>query len=414
MTNLLALAELESIEAELVPEILPVDARLAVSGPVAVFATLFERAAAVAPTKVLIAGTGYALLEAVSGGPGVLAHVRLGATDGAMSTSMVASGVEVIMAGAVLLPGKRISEILKLAPTTSVRIEVLGNTATLRSGRAQWTVQTPPGEALPPAADTSGIITHPLPVAGLLEALTTARKAASLSSSRASLMQLSVLGGAITGLDGARLHRQHVEGLPASIDLSIPLRAAEEVCHLLRTTTDEVVEMGGNASHLVFRIGSNTLVAQRALVNFPNIESQVLGPALTNPYALTLDRAALTDAIRRVRVNADPDFRAIFLTLTPGRQVGEVIDWSLTLSARDRSGNSARESLNALWSGPAKARELCVHHVYLSDLLAVQRGADVVFKIGEDSKDVRLPLFIEDTVSGFTGYVQQMRPGYLG
>lgn len=407
------LAELENEDDELVPEILPVDARLSVRGPSATFQSLFDRAAAVTPAKEIISGTGFALLEAFSASPGTTAYVKVSATDGDLTVSMVADGVSVTVPGSVLVPGKKIAEILRLAPTEQAKIEVLGTTATIRSGRAQWTVQTPVGHALPPAADVSAITTYSLAVGDLLDALTVARRAASTSSARASLMQLAVSQGSITGLDGGRLHRQRVQNLPAALRATIPLRVSEEVIRMLRATGSETVEMGSSDSHLVFRVDQDTLIAQRLLVDFPDVESQVLGPVLTNTWALTVDRDRLLQAIRRVRVNADPDYQALFVSLVPGRVLDSGMTWNLSLSARDRSGNSAAETLDASWSGPATSRSLCVNHRYLSDLLAATSGEFVTLRIGEDSKAVRLPVLIEDTASGFLGWVQQMRPGYL-
>lgn len=413
LSDLLALATTENTDTELVPDILPVDARLAVTGPVSVFAALFDRAASITPAKEIIAGTGYALLTAVDATTTSLAYVQVTATDGDMTSVMVAGGVDVLMAGSVLVPGKKFVEILKSTPTSAVRIEVLGNTATLRSGRAQWSVQTPVGDSLPPAADVSGVLTLPVPVASLLGALVSARKAASTSTARASLMQLDVSGGAITGLDGGRMHRQRVENLVSTEAFTIPLRVAEEVIRLLRATTEETVEIGGNSSHLIFRVGHDQIVAQRSLSPYPDVETQVVGPALTNTSTLTLVRSELIEAVKRVRINADPDYQALFLTLTPGAAASDGQAWTLVVSAADRINNTARESIDVGWKGPPKPRALCVNHRYLSDLLTTMDGEFVAFKVGEDSKTVRLPLFVEDTTNGFTGWIQQMRPGYM-
>lgn len=412
-TDLLELAETESDDPEFVPEILPVDARLSVRGPVAIFQSLFDRAAVVTPVKEIISGTGHALFEAIPAGPGHTAYVRITATDGSMTLSMVADGVEVLMPGAVLIPGKKISEILKAAPTTTARIEILGNTATVRSGRALWEVQTPVGDALPPSADVSGVTMHSLPVQALLDALVVTKKAASTSPARASLMQLSIEGGAITGIDGGRLHRQVVEGLPKDLVLTIPLRAADEAIHLLKTTSAEAVELGGNSSHLRILVGEQEIIAQRELVGFPDISSQVLGPALSNIHTLSMSREDLLGAIKRVRISADPDYPAIFITLVPGKSSTGAKMWSITVSARDRSGNSAQESIDVMWVGPSARRSLCVNHKYLTDLLTTITDEQALFKIGDDTKAVRMPMLIENSVTGFTGWVAQVRAGYI-
>lgn len=412
-TDLLELSESQNADPEYVPTILPVDARLAVRGPVATFLDLFSRVASVIPTKEVISGTSHALLEVIAAAPNSLPYVRVSATDGSVAVSMVSDGIEPMMVGAALVPGKKIFEILKLAPTDTIRIEVLGTTVTLRSGRAQWEVQTVPGEALPPVADVSGVSTHTIPVEGFLEALTVARKAASTSPARASLQQVCVRSGSLTGMDGGRLHRMTVDGLPTEVDLTLPLRVVDEVTRLLKATSSPVLEFGGNSSHLVFRIDQDEIIAQRALVPFPDVESQVLAPALLNTYVLTVNRERLLDAIRRVRINSDPDYPAIFLTLVPGKTTDAGTAFTMTVSARDRSGNSSTEAMDVLWTGPAAGRVLCVVHSYLTDLLTTMDGEHAVLRVGEDTKTTRQPLFVENKVTGFTGWVSQVRPGYL-
>lgn len=412
VNDLQTLAESENEDEELVPEILPVDARLSIRGPAETFQRLFERAAAVSPTKEIISGTGMALLEAVSAEGNSLPYVRLTATDGDLTLVMVSDLTDVIMPGKVLVPSHKISQVLKLAPSKQIRLEVLGNTIIIRSGRAQWTVQTVVGDSLPVAADVSGVSTHDVPVAGFLEAMGAARKAASSTTARVALMQLSVSDGCLTGIDGGRMHRKTADGLPKSLNLTIPLPVVEELTKMLRGTDLAKFKIGGNSSHLLFEVGNDTLVAQRSLVAFPDISNQLLGPLLTNVHTMTLDRVALLDAIKRVRVNADQDYQSIFLALVPGKATAEGKTWSLTVSAKDRSGNAAQESLPVTWVGSSGNRTLCVNHRYLTDMLTTLSDEMVTLRIGDDTKDIRLPVLVEDQVSGFTGWVTQMRSAY--
>lgn len=413
MNDLAALAEAEHSDAEMVPEILPVDSRLALTAKVDTLLPLFERAAAIIPGQEIIKGTALALLEVLPGGDGSLPYVRVSATNGDLTSALVADGITVHMTGAARVPARKMVDILKLAPTDTVRIEVLGNTVHLRAGRALWTVQTEPGSHLPPAPDVATIPTHTLRVGDFLRALVVTTAAVSRTLARNSLMQVQVRGGALTGADGGRLHRQYVADLPATLSTTLPLAVAGEVIRLLKGTDEEHFEFGSNASHLVFVVGQDRLIAQRLFVDYPDIEAQVLGPALTNLYTLSVDRENLLSAIKRVRVNADPDYRAVFLSLVPGAAAADGLTWSLTVSATDRSGNEARETLPVAWVGDKAARSLCVNHRSLSDLLSVLDTEVVALKIGEDVKSSRPPLFVDRDVNGFTGWVSQIRPGYL-
>lgn len=414
MSDLLNLAEMEHIDPEYIPEILPVDARLSMRGPVATFIELFDRAVSVSPAKEVIPGTGFALLETFVSTDSEVAHARITATDGEQTVSVVADGINVLMAGSVLIPGRRMLDILKLAPSTMVRIEVLGNTATIRSERAQWTVQTPVGDSLPPLPTGEGIDMHSVPRKSLLTALVVARRAVAATSARPALMQASIELGHITACDGGRVHRQTIDNFPQGLSLSIPLKVMDELVKSLKASESEFVQVGSNNFHLVFKIDSDSIIAQRLLIRFPDVENLLLGPAMSNQHSLTIDPKELAEVIKRVRVNSDPDFAAIYLALIPGKKdSGGLATHTLAVRARDRVGNTSQEVLECQWVGPNKARELCVNHRNLSDFLASYSGELAIFKIGDDTKSVRSPLFLEDKTLGFTGVVQQMRAGVL-
>ena len=154
MTSLLELVEQETDDIELIPEILPVDARVAISGQVSEMIELFDRAVAIVPTKPVIANTEYVLLETFDASTLQVAHTQVSATDGERCIAALNDTLKISMFGSVLLPGKKVRDILKLAPQPTAQLVVLGNTATIRSGRAVWTIQTPVGDTLPPFPDT--------------------------------------------------------------------------------------------------------------------------------------------------------------------------------------------------------------------------------------------------------------------
>lgn len=409
MTDLSALAEMEHEDPELVPEILPVDARLSLRAPVEKLQTLFARAAAVAPSKEVIPGTSFALLETVAASRAAAAHVRVTASDGDQTVSVIADGVTVLMEGKVLLPAKRMHEIVKMAPTATVKIEILGDKARITSGRAVWAVSVPVYDELSGLLDVSGIETYPVRSQALERALSAVAKATSRTNARLSLMQVLVRGGTVTACDGGRVHRRRVEGLTDAIDVTVPAKTIDEVLRALRATEDEFSTMGYNDTHVVFEIGGDVIVSQRLLVPFPDLETLLLGPAFSNTNTLRVNRRELADSIKRVRINANPDSAAISLTVQPGRRddAGE-IEWRLLVSARDQAGNGSQEALEASWEGSPKAREMHFNHHYLTDLLDIYEAEDAFFKVGDDTKTQKTPLYVEDEDLGLTAIVQQM------
>jgi DNA polymerase III sliding clamp (beta) subunit (PCNA family) len=410
VSDLSALVEQEHEDPEYVPEILPVDARMSVRGPAATFQRLLERAVAIAPVKEITQGTSFTLVEAFYPSKTHLAYVRVTATDGDRSVSVVADGVTVAMSGSVLIPGKKILDIMKAAPDQEVRLEVLGNTATVRSGRAQWSVETPLGDSLPPIPTEDGMDLRIVPVKPFLKALIIAKKALP-TAGRPALMQVDIFEGHVTGADQGRLHRQYVEGFPEDIQTTIPSAVVDELIKSMAAFDEENMEIGVNDRHLVFKFAEDTLIAKRLITPFPDLEKQILGPVFSNVHELTVNTIELTDIVKRVRINADPEYAAIFLSLQPGpKDFADQITWHLSVRARDSRGNTAQESMSVQWAGPSKPRELCLNHRYLTDFLLVYKSTEAVFKLGDDTKSTRAPLFVEDKLVGFTGFVQQVRP----
>lgn len=405
MSDLQVLAEMESAEQELVPTIVPDGKRLAVRGEVAKFVDLFSRGSSVTPLRETIPGTAYALLEATPEG------ITLTATDGEHTVRSSLTAVTVTASGAVLLPPKRVLDILRLAPGATVRLEVIGSALMLRSGRALWSVQIPVGEALDTALTPERVTMHPVPAGALLRGLAVAYRAVARSAARPSLMQAQVRNGAITASSGAQIHRQTIAGMPADLTFTIPLKAMEEVMRALRALDpEEMVQVGPGERQVAFRYGSDSLLSRRLLLPFPEQEDLLRKPLFENQHRLTISRSALLDAIRHVRINADQDFATVTLTLTPIRQdkMGDTA-WALVVSTRDRIGNASKEALTCQFSGPAKPRSMTFNHRFLTDLLESYDGEEAVLRLADDARTVKTPLLLEDPTTGFVALVQQMR-----
>lgn len=410
MTSLEFLAAMEHEDPEYVPEILPEGARISVKGSVKTFLALFGRAAQVTPAKEVIAGTGYALLEGFYGDAGELPSARITATDGEQTIQVLVDDVQVGRAGSVLVPPKRIYEILRLAPHPLVVLEADGTAMTIRSGRARWTVQMPTGDSLRQPLDVDDVLLAPVPIEPFLHALGVAYAAMPKSDARPAMMQAEVRNATITACSGPQAHRQVIEEFPADLDFCIPLRTVEELLRALKNTDELTVEVGANERHIVFRIGSDSIIARRLLLPFPNVDSLLLGPTFANRDALTIERLSLVEVVKRVRVNADQDFSAVTLTLVPGKlDANGDPRWIAVISAKDRIGNASREALRCQFTGPPVTTALTFNHRYLLDLLECYPGELLPIKLGRDLKTIKTPLLIEDSTLGFTGVVQQMR-----
>lgn len=400
MTDLYALATTEWEEG-VEFEVLPATARLAVTGPTSALLYLVDRAAQVTPTKAVIPGTEWLQIEAESP-EGSLPFVRTSATDGQLTMSTQSDALEVRREGSVLLPAKKLADVLKLAPEETVSLVVIGATATVRSGRAQWTLAAPAGDALPPRPDTKGIVLEPVPRYDLLYALRAVRLAVSTTEARPALMQALVRDQKVTGSDGGRLHQMLVKSLPARFDLTLPVRLIDEMIRALRDTKVDTIFLGHDELRVVVTVGNDEIVSQRVMLGYPDAEGLILGPAAMADRAMTVNTIELVDAVKRIRVAADPDLATVALEVAPSSK-GE---WMLIVTALDRNGNSAKEPVRiSKWTGPNKPQRFTVAHKSLLELLAAAMVVDVTLEAGPDTKTKKYPLLVRTET--FTGVLQQ-------
>ncbi len=403
MTTYTDLLDLSEREDELVPEILPVDARLSFSAQSHVLISLFSSAVEVTPPKEIIPNTTHVRLEVFDG----LNEVTISATDGERAITVRGPAI-VRMNGDVLLPGKRMLDILKLAPENTVRIDVIGNTATVRSGRAVWNVQTPPVESRIPFFDYDQDQWEWANVlrVELLNALELILPAVSRSTARQSLMQAEVSKAQITSCDGIRAHKVSVPSMDKLFKTTFPLRFVETAIKELRNSDEEFVLLKTNHSTVSLSIGTTSLFTQRLNFEFPAVNHLVLAPALQNEEKLIVNKHDLISSIKRVRVNADPEFSALFLSVRQSKG-----SWSLLVKARDRNGNASQESLPVEYIGPASQKDIVVNHRYLIEFLACIEGEDAELRLGESTKAKQAPIYHESEV--FTGSLMVMAPNFI-
>jgi DNA polymerase III sliding clamp (beta) subunit (PCNA family) len=153
---------------------------------------------------------------------------------------------------------------------------------------------------------------------------------------------------------------------------------------------------------MVFKVDTTMLIVKKPEVKFPHAEQMFLRPALTNDQELKISKSSLLSAVKKVRLCADEDTSAIALKLSKD---------SVEVCTRDQVGNKASEKISASWKG--KARTIVVHHKFLTDLLSVNDIEICVFKLGEDLKNRKSPLLLQNEAAGMVGVVQQMFLGSL-
>lgn len=327
-------------------------------------------------------------------------RLRVVASDMEMSLIATTPMVTVTHPGVATFPAKKLLEIVKTAEDGEVSIKVTDTTAAITIGRASWTLKLPSGDDYPPmpTIDEAEFVTVDKDT--FADAITAVRYAASRDPNRANLNIIEIADGKLTAFDGARVQQTRISDFP--VNMRIPIVAVDDLLRLLKLSDQETISVGQSELKLIFRFGSDVFIVSKFFAQFPDMEAQILRPALENKHTLDVDRTELLAAIKRVRINADDGTSAIALSMQGNE---------LTVTAKDKFGNTAAQTVFATYTG--RPRTIVVNHRYLVDMIYTYGDSTCTFKLGDDTATRRTPLLLRHS-SGATGALQQMMSDWLG
>jgi DNA polymerase-3 subunit beta len=269
--------------------------------------------AASVPTKTTLPVLANILVEATKDG------VRLSGTDLDIAVSTLIPA-EVDVEGSVTLPAKKLLEIARELPSGGVRITGAGEQrVNLECGRTKFKLLGIPKEEFPrfPAVKFD----KPWRVASgdLQKLINHVAFAASVEESRpilnGVLWELRADRMRMVATNGHRLARMDIatSGGKESADLIVPPKALDQIRRLFGPADE--IEIARSENHLGFR-GGQTLVYTRLIEGpYPNYEQVI---PRENDKVATVDRQALTAALRRVGVVASDQTHRVRLALSGG------------------------------------------------------------------------------------------------
>ena len=243
--------------------------------------------------------------------------------------------------GVAVLPSKLATDIVKVLEPGAVNIEINGDEASITAGRSQFALRTIPAAEFPRLAEPTGDGVT-LDAKALAEALRQVVSAASTDDSRPILTGVLMAAEA----DGLRLvatdsYRLAIRDLPGTSFLAegrsvlVPSTALKELNRVLSQAETVTLRLGEREA--AFEIGHVRLLTRLIEGEFPNYRNLI--PA-SQPNRLTVNREAMLDAVRRVRVVAEPS--------TPVRIL--MREGGIELTAKGDTGN-AHEELDAKFEG---------------------------------------------------------------
>lgn len=283
--------------------------------------------------------------------------------------------------GSAVITARLLSDIVRALEPGAVTIDVEDSQANISSGRSEFSVRTLTASEFPQVPVSSG---SPVTIDAteLVSGLAQVVRAASGDDARPILTGVLLQAEA----DGLRLeatdsYRLAVRTLPGTEVLGerqqvlIPSRALAEVVRLLGEGSE--VELTFGERDATFRLSGTTLTTRLIEGDFPNTR-QLLPDDF--PNRLKVDRLALLDALRRVRLLARES--------TPVRLTQHAD--SVELSAITQDVGQAHETVDATYDG----EELTVafNPEYLLDGIEAINGDEIVL----ETRDALKPAVLRD------------------
>jgi DNA polymerase III subunit beta len=298
--------------------------------------------------------------------------------------------------GAVVVPGKLLSDLARLLPPGDVTLTAQDGSLVVTSGAYSSRLHTYAAEDFPRLPPTDLALTA-LDAAALLQTIDRVARSASRDESRPVLTGILVRfeGAAVTmaATDSYRLSMKETQlpGPGPELEAIIPARALAELPRL--ASGSETVGIGVQENHVVFQVDGVWLTTRRIDGQFPNVKQLI---PETFETALALQRTELLEVVRRASVLAQRN--------TPLRL--RFAEGELTVSAQSQDVGETRETIPVAYSG--EPIEIGFNADFLRDGLESMDGDDVRLKLISPLR----PAVIQGEGDDFTYLVMPIRlPG---
>ncbi|HSN04384.1 DNA polymerase III subunit beta [Nitrospira sp. NS4] len=284
----------------------------------------------------------------------------------------------VLQPGGVTLSARKLYEIIKELPSGEIELTAGDNNwTTIQAGKSQFKIVGLPSAEYPalPTIDREGLI--PLSGTGLLELIRKTLFAAGDNDARYILNGLLVTliitdkktALRLVGTDGHRLAVAEQEvgkagkGGPQEIKAIIPKKAAQEIRRLLEEGGDGEPLIGFTKNLMIFRKSGLLMTSRLMEGNYPNYQQVI---PKDGGKKITVNRAELESALRRVSVLSKDKANAVKVTFSPG---------NMTLFSSNPDYGEATEELAAAYEG--EALNTGFNARYLLDVFSVMDGETI-------------------------------------
>jgi DNA polymerase-3 subunit beta len=297
--------------------------------------------------------------------------LKMTATDLEVSVR-VTGPAKVVKPGTITISARKLMEIVKELPSAPLALKVQENAwVALRCAGVSYRLVGLTPEEFPAVGD--GASTGWLTIDGkiLRDMLSQTTFAISHDESRYALngvlfaVQDKELRMVATDGHRLALSVRQLPGAGPAMSGIVPRKAVQEVARIVGS--GEEVEIAVSDNQFMIRMPNVLLLARLIEGTFPNYE-QVVPRA--HPHRVTLSRAALTAALRRVSVLSEERTKPVRFLLAPGQ---------LKLTANSPDYGEAEEQMEAQFAGEEIA--IGFNSRYVLDALNAQGGEEVLIEL---------------------------------
>lgn len=311
------------------------------------------------------------LIEAQPGG------LKLTATDLDIGITCVVP-VETQEEGAVAVPAKRFSDIIKELPGGLVQIVTKkNNQVNIEADLCQFKVMGLSRDEFPKLPEFKDKNIIQLDQGELKKMLQLTSFSVSIDESRyilnGILFKVDKNSITLVATDGKRLavaNKKITTGSSKDINIIIPIKTVQELNRNLQNDGELSLVLGGNQA--LFELGDITVISRLIEGEFPDYK-QVIPPASENK--MLVNREALLLAVKRAALLSTPDYQAVKM---------EIFKNKLVVSKSTPDVGESREEIQVTYQG----RELIIgfNPNYLADVLKNLDDESVALELTDSDK----------------------------
>ncbi len=280
--------------------------------------------------------------------------------------------------GAGTIPAKKLLELVRLLPEGEIKVRLLENHwVEIVSDRKKYKLVGMAKENFPALPSMPHTLVK-IPAAVLESLIAKTKFAISMEESRYTLngglliMKPDTL--AMVATDGHRLALAETDqklGLNGEVRVLVPKKAMDEVEKLSAGAgSDAQFDFAKDESHLFFEVGHRLLISRILTGQFPNYEAVL---PRENNKSVVIDRAELSDAVRRVSQLADQRSHAVKFSVSKE---------GIEISASSPEYGEAKENIEKDYKGDPIT--IGFNSTYMLDFLAAAADGPVSVELKDE------------------------------